>query len=481
MQPNNEPNTLWGTSEVNQIPVSPATPVEPTEPAPTQPKPQPKKVSNPIYYLLVICGGVVLLLWLIGSQQQTPLTAQANTPTPIATGWEVEITRTVTPTRPTSTPIVLFATVIFPTRPTPAPTATPTPTFEPLSDKPIMGYVFSPPKEITNTRDSVGYYEIVDWLPNSSEEILVQGPLSFKTINIFNGQVKQYATFNVPGEDRPLVWLTDVKGVVYLAIDTQTRQVNLWLGQADKKEPTLLLADVTVPFISVNKGKGVAVYHKPSQTMQVISPDKLNLRPVPQPIDFTFPNLKIHKQMYTTYQPQGDWVAYYGVEGLQLVNTKSKEIRLIDLGGNKNELLWPKEVKWSPDGKKMALVLIQGRGMYDSSDLYILDWPTGALHKVEDKFTFISDIAWTPDSSHILFKAVINQKDGFNINALYITNISIPLEIVPVPIPIEGLTSFNGAVSLLANGKMALIVQYFDNHSNNHEVALYRIDVTVSK
>ncbi len=207
MNNNNEP--------LNQIPVSTATPVEPTEPAPTQPKPSPKKVSNPIYYFLVICGGVVLLLWLIGSQQQpAPLTAQANTPTPIATGWEVEITRTVTIT-PTRTPWVIGVIVtVFPT-PTPAPTATPTPTFEPLSDKPIMGYVFSPPQQILQDN----FMEIVDWLPNSSEEMLIRtfadDHYLIEKLNIKTGtrQTLVKTKLNIIGNP---VWLSATQQTAYI-------------------------------------------------------------------------------------------------------------------------------------------------------------------------------------------------------------------------------------------------------------------------
>jgi hypothetical protein len=362
---------------------------------------------------------------------------------------------------------------VFPT-PTEAPTLTPTPTFEPLSDKPIMGYVFSSPQEIPNTRNSIGGYEIIDWLPNSSEEILVQDPLSFKTINVFNGEVKQYATFDAPGEDRPLVWLTDVEGVAYLAVDSQTRQVNLWLGQAGKPDPTLLLADVTVPLISVNKGKGVAVYHKPSQTMQVISPDKFNLNPPPQPLDFAFPYKEVGGLKHTAYQPQGDWVVYYGANGMWMANTVSKEIKLIDLGGNKANLLWPKEVKWSLDGKKLALTLIQGHDMYDFSHIYVLDWPSSALHKVNDSFKYVTGIAWAPDSQHLLFKASIDQKDGRDINALFITNVSTSTELLPVPIPIQGLTSrFGESLSWSIDGQIAL-VSYF----NDTGVALYQIKIS---
>jgi WD40 repeat protein len=355
--------------------------------------------------------------------------------------------------------------------PTPAPSPTPTPTFEPLSDKPIMGFVFKPPQEIANTRNSVGYYEIVDWLPGNSEEVLVKGPLTLETVNVLNGTVKQYATFSAPGAIDQPIWLPEAEGVAYLSSDIQTNKTNLWLGQAEGKTEALL-SDVQAPLIPVEKGRGVAVYSKNDRAMRAVSPNKQNLKPIPEPVTIPLPKIIPDKLLYTAYQPGDDWIAYYNIDGFHLVNSKSREVRLIDLGGDEFGPLWVKDAKWSPDGQTLALIVTQGRSLFHFSDLYILEWPAATLRKVNNTFDFVTGIAWAPDSKHLLLKAVIDQRDGFNINALYITDISAPSEIVPVPIPIEGLTGF-GALSWSPDGQTVL-VQYFDGR----EVALHRIDVT---
>lgn len=420
--------------------------------------------NNTLTLILLLALGLGVI-WFLSSQTSQPITQQE----PKTTVMSVTPTDTPEPTRiPTVIPVVI---TIFPT-PTPAPSPTPTPTFEPLSDKPIMGFVFKPPQEVPNTRNSVGYWEIVDWLPDSSEEVLIKGPLTLETINVISGTVKQYAEVKSPGNIFQPIWLPEAQGIAYLTGDFQTAKTNLWLGKAESK-PEILLSDVEAPLIPIEKGRGVAVYHKNDKAMRSVSPDKQNLRPTPQPVTAPFPQMIPGKLLNTTYQPGGDWIAYYNVDGFRLVNSKTGEVRLIDLGERENEPLWAFDAKWSPDGQKLALIVTRDRATFDFTDLYILEWPTGTLHKVDDDFDFVTDIAWAPDSRHLLLKAVIGQKDGFNINALYITDVLTFSEIVPVPIPIEGLTGFGDSLSWSPDGKMVL-VQYFDGQ----EVALYRIDVT---
>lgn len=412
--------------------------------------------------LLALGSGVI---WFLSSQTRQPITQQEpqTTTVPVSPIDTPASTRT-----PTVIPVVV---TIFPT-PTPAPSPTPTPTFEPLSDKPIMGFVFKPPQEIPNTRNSVGYYEIIEWLPGNLAEVLVEGPLTLETVNVLSGTTKIYATFNAPGTIDQPTWLPEAEGVAYLASDIQTNKTNLWLGKVGSK-PEILLSDVQAPLIPIEKGRGVAVYHKSDRAMKAVSPSKQNLRPAPQPASVPFPQMMPGKLLNTAYQPGGDWIAYYNVDGFRLVNSKTGEVRLVDLGERENEPLWAFDAKWSPDGQKLALIITRDRATFDFTDLYILEWPTGTLHKVGDDFDFVTDIAWAPDSRHLLLKAVIGQKDGFNINALYITDVLTFSEIVPVPIPIEGLAGFGDSLSWSPDGKTVL-VQYF----NGQEVALYRIDVT---
>lgn len=97
------------------------------------------------------------------------------------------------------------------------------------------------------------------------------------------------------------------------------------------------------------------------------------------------------------------------------------------------------------------------------------------LQKVNDTFQFIKDVAWAPDGQHLLLQPVIGEKDGFSVLALYITNVLKTSDILPVPIPIEGLSSgvIDGGLSWSPDGRKVLV-----HYSDNTGSALYGIEVT---
>jgi hypothetical protein len=123
----------------------------------------------------------------------------------------------------------------------------------------------------------------------------------------------------------------------------------------------------------------------------------------------------------------------------------------------------------------LALIVVEGDTPVSYSDLYILEWPDGKGYQIKENYDFLHDIAWAPDSKHLLLQVDIGNKDGHSILALFITNVFESSEILPVPIPIDGLSSGyrGGGLSWSPDGRKVL-VQYFDGQ----EVALYRIDVT---
>jgi Tol biopolymer transport system component len=338
-----------------------------------------------------------------------------------------------------------------------------------------MGFVFKPPQEVPNTQNTDGSWEIIEWLPDSSEEVLVEGPLSLEVINVISGTARVYATVNAPGAIDQPTWLPEAAGVAYLTSDG-ANQTNLWLGKANSK-PEVLVADVGVPLIPIEKGQSLAVYHKNDQVMKVVSPNGKNIGVASQMVTTSLPQFPSDKMIKTAHQPSGDWIAYHNMDGFQLANSQSGERQSIDLkkfGGNELEPLWVTDAEWSPDGQKLALIVTQGRSLYPFTNLYILDWPAGTLRKIDDTFTYVTDIAWSPDSQHLLIGAVIGRDEyGVDITALYITNVSIPSEILPVPIPVDGLgINFGGGLTWSPDGKTVL-VQYFDGQ----HVALYRIAV----
>lgn len=435
--------------------------------------------SNSVILLLVAALAIGLTL-LLSRRTVESITQQD----PTVTTTSVAVTETPIPL-PTATPIATETPVIIPViitvppSPTPAPTSTPfsISSFERQAAKSTFGFMFKSPQEVPNTRNPDGF-DIVDWLPGSSNEVLLKGAFTLEVVNILDGSVKVYATVNEPGNIWQPVWLSEVQGVTYISLDIQAGKQNLMLGQGEGKT-ALLSSNASLPLIplaSLKQGNGLAVFSQDGQRIRRVSSDGKEADSLPVSFDLLLRlEQKIAKTFHDiTIQPDGNWFAYYNSEDFQLFNPNTGEIREIDLGGSGFEKLWVMYAKWSPNGQKLALIVTAGGIPIDFSNLYILDWSNSKSYKVDVPFNFVSDVAWAPDNKHLLFEAVVDQKEGSDINALFITDTSTKSEILPVSVPITGLGSnFGGGLSWSADGRTVLA-----KYANDLGVALYRIEVT---
>jgi TolB protein len=89
------------------------------------------------------------------------------------------------------------------------------------------------------------------------------------------------------------------------------------------------------------------------------------------------------------WSPQGDKIAYYGSEGLYIVDTD---------GSGRLELVWRGSTMspaWSPDGSKIAFA--------DKGSLYALDIESRQAVPLTDDSLTSDDPAWSPDGKQIAF------------------------------------------------------------------------------
>lgn len=90
-----------------------------------------------------------------------------------------------------------------------------------------------------------------------------------------------------------------------------------------------------------------------------------------------------------TWSPRGDKIAYYGANGLYVINAD---------GSGQPELLWHGiaiEPAWSPDGSKIAFS--------DGVTIYILDVKTKVVIQLTDGSIPSNQPAWSPDGNRIAF------------------------------------------------------------------------------
>lgn len=410
-------------------------------------------LNNTLTVLLLLVLGLGVTLF-VSNQVRQPVTQQKSK----ITVMPITPTDTPEPTRiPTVIPVII---TVLPT-PTPAPSLTPTPTFEPLSDKPIGGYIFSPPEFIS----SRSYIEIVGWLTGSNEELIVNNfendAYLVEIFNIKSGQRQHVVQTSDNIVGRP-VWLPDTQQIAYLAQD-KTGIINLYLSALSKQEgDTLNLEDISPPLAPAFDGKSVLVFDKEMRQLQKSNRD--TKRALELSITEPLPNMNggPFARYQAAWSNSTNWVAYYNPKKFMLINPKISEIREMNLGKISRNLedFWVLYAVWSLSGEKLAMVVTS-----DSPDqnitftqLAIFDLTTGNMQLIDDNFIYVTNVAWAPDNHQVLISAVIRQLDGYNVEALFLVNTETK-QIDPVPIMPQDALGFSSFSSLAwsPDGKQIIV------------------------
>jgi WD40 repeat protein len=377
---------------------------------------------------------------------------------------------------PTVIPVIITT---VPT-PTPAPSLSPTPTFEPLSDKPIGGYVFGKPEELRGMNNDVGL-RIIGWVPNSNSELIVVGDKFIDTVDVQSGENRRFAEWDAETHfiSGTPVWLRKANEVAFILGNLYTDQYELWISASgDKRAKEPFLTNVDYSFVPINVDAGVAVFDLNTQTLISISDEKIQREGIsPLRPDF-------NKDKHPTYQilrhRLGDKVAYYSKDDLLVVNLKTKNVGQVNLTDEQGRPLWILDAQWCKNDNKLVLLLAQSPPPVDFVDLYTYDL-SSRLQKVQTPNTqFIDAAAWAPDCRHILVSATIGDAeyrtpngDSFigNLNALFLVDTLTGIS-SPVPFHSPDVASSVGEILWSPDGKY-IIARY---RFYQGKIVTYRID-----
>lgn len=411
---------------------------------------------------------------------QEMIGGSTNSPLPTPTAMPIPATQTPilvptpTPGGPTPPPI---------NTPTPAPSPTPTPTFEPLTDKPIGGYIFSPPELILTNN----YIEIVGWVPGSNEELIIRNfeddKFLVETLNVNTEQRQRLVETNRFIIGKP-VWLPATKQIAYLAQD-ETGANNLYLNNPNEKEvDTPIVSKVSPPLVPDKTGDSVLVFDSQLSHLLHVSQTEgatealLLTEPLP-PVGFG-----PYPQYQATWSEKTDWIAYYHPENLILINPQTSQIQNVDLGKAPGD--WGQwgviDAAWSSDGQRLAIIASSSEVTSTTvpfTQLIIYDPNTGKVQLIEDNLTYITNMAWAPDNEHVLISGVIRQnKEGLDVNALFLVDVTTQ-QVVPVPVMPNGALglSWHRSLTWSLDGKF-IVVGYTEVPT---EGRWYRISVKTEK
>ena len=310
---------------------------------------------------------------------------------------------------------------------TTVPTAT-----QPLAEtqQDVVEYIFGEPQLLFETQHPI---QIAQWLPGSNEELLVRSSTSEKfTIEILNiktGDRKRLVeTDSIVGNP---VWLPATKQVAYLSQNREDGNINLFLSDAGAREGVQIVGEVGPPLVPAPDGRGVLVFDERMTQLQMAGQEGRSAEGVelaeamPDIGEGPYGPFERYK---AAWSDKTDWIAYYNRDDFRLVNGRTGEVRAIDLGDDPEtqRALWAGCTRWSPDGRKLALVVAGGRRVpLLFTKLAILDPETEKLQIIEDDTTYVTDITWAPDSQQILMGSPVGLNDGFEIRKIFLAVIQM--------------------------------------------------------
>lgn len=108
-----------------------------------------------------------------------------------------------------------------------------------------------------------------------------------------------------------------------------------------------------------------------------------------------------------SWSPTGQKLVYYNTTGFYLFDAATQQVCRIDLGSDAIAgKRWAFDAQWSPDERFIALRVTAGELPLSFIDLTLLDIATGAMRSAfPETSSKVQDIAWSPDSRHILVLA----------------------------------------------------------------------------
>jgi hypothetical protein len=352
--------------------------------------------------LLALAAGAV---WLIAHSRPRP--AQVGQGSPLATPTTVR-----SPTLPRS-PSPTPRQPGLPPLPTQAAGRVPFCTFPGSSalerrGPPPDAFTFAEPQVVLT--DTVGI-DIVDWLPDSRRLLIIRrGRL--ETLDTRTGDVQVYST--EVGGLRPF-WLPQSQAAAYVKGAGAGGGYNLWVSQGDAGAARPVIEGFTPDNLTIDSS-GYLVYFirsgQPPSPVPEVAKGFFQVQIVPFSLDeWMYPKYPAgasygRKQGLTAARgPNGAQIAFFGDPYLFLFDVAQARVCEVDLGTSGEQLpLFPYDVRWSSNGHFLAM---QATARYPGEAIrfarvVILDTANGELIRLELPLKYPTDIAWGPDSQHLM-------------------------------------------------------------------------------
>lgn len=309
--------------------------------------------------------------------------------------------------------------------PTPlAPVALPACTFPSLNTAlaaPSQGAVlnalrFSEPSVvITSTA-----LNLADWLPSGEQIVITRRQDARQSIELLDRRSNtiQPLTDRTELGARP-VWMAASQQVVFADQDEQGQLV-LQAYDLQRQGKTDVPVPLTTPYLAVSAdGQQFVAFPtaeagRPSvfAPAAASAPQRFEYRPlVPTSVFTTLGDNQAQAYdaipLRASWHPAGTAVAIYDEHGFALVDAASGSVCSIDLGSSTDperaEPWWVFTLRWSPDGRWLALRLATGTTLpIQQMQDVLFDLQTGVMRPLKTDADALQEVAWSPDSRYLL-------------------------------------------------------------------------------
>ncbi|MGQ9628591.1 MAG: hypothetical protein ACUVV0_17005 [Anaerolineae bacterium] len=286
-------------------------------------------------------------------------------------------------------------------------------------------FVFGEPEVVLTHTHAI---EIAGWLPDSERLLIIRSdyPNSTKEFvdifNIYTGQLRHFGK-RESSRSKP-IWLPSLQAVAYA--DTATAEfdkLRISFGESKQElrieglSSLQIAVDSTgrrVIYFSQAAKKRLQMFDVTRETMQASLVD-LALREKPDEERPFVYKIASH--------PKEAKVAIYNNYHFFLADLDTGTIQEIDLGTHLDGKLWAYNAEWSPDGRYLAMITTVGPPILPFTHLTVLDTGSGELRQIDLGLQYVADVAWAPDSRHVVVRAVVDQEDGYNRYGLFLADV----------------------------------------------------------
>ncbi len=271
----------------------------------------------------------------------------------------------------------------------------------------LDSFRFSDPEIVLTSKTSIRLYQ---WLPDNQSWLIgrhISGsPKEYlETINLNTNEIKRYAEWY--GSEKGAIWLPSQNAVAFVDFILPDSKRVLRLSQGEDLPFEELATDLGTSLLSLSSDGQEIIFSSASQGIQSLDLKKLH---VPESLINGLPNQSNSNWYYMdSWSPDGMMAVMYQRGGFYLVNQKTQFVCEVDLGLLDNKKAWAYDVKWSSDGRYIAMLVTVGELPLRLMKLRILDTFTGEVRDINSEWRNVNNMDWMPRGNVLLITVDANQ------------------------------------------------------------------------